>query len=146
MRSKFKTKVILLREVAQQTELINVIVQLPFDYENPLQITIAEKPKGRTNEQNKLYWQILQDISEQKCVNNKFYSAEIWAEFFKSEYLPINFQEIETKKNYKKWTDGVSGNKILVGSTTQLTTVGFTNYIDKIILWASENKIYLTPF
>lgn len=141
MRDKFKTRSILLRGKSQQEALLNLIVALPFDDENPLEITIAEQNKSRSNEQNKKYWAMINEISEQIFLHGKYFAPEIWAEYFKTEFLPPEYLEGETKKGYVKWVDGVESGKILVGSTTQLTTSGFANYLEKINRYAAQFEV-----
>ena len=61
MREKFATRTIYLRGKQQEEILLNLIPNLPFDAENPLQVVIREAVDVRTNEQNKLYHAVLND-------------------------------------------------------------------------------------
>jgi hypothetical protein len=56
-----------------------------------------------------------------KCLNGKFLPED-------------NDLEIEdlAKSGYQKWAIDPMGNKVLIGSTTQLTKKGFSQYLEQI--------------
>lgn len=138
MRDKYPTKTIHLVGWMQKETAKNVIDNAPVDMANPLEIVIREKQKVRKPDQNSAYWAgPLKDISEQAYVNGRTYSAEVWHEMFKREYLPEAFDEELTKESYRKWDIDPKGERVLVGSTTQLTIKGFALYLEQVIAYGA---------
>jgi hypothetical protein len=135
-REKFQTRTIRLVGQMQKDAAIAVINNLPIDSDKPLVVTIAEEKKIRGLDANGLMWVgPLKQISEQAWVEGKRYSDVVWHEMFKREFLPEdNDLEIEdlAKSGYQKWAIDPMGNKVLIGSTTQLTKKGFSQYLEQI--------------
>ena len=50
----------------------------------------------------------------------------------KSDFLPEEFEEGITKEGYRKWDYTSSGDRFLVGSTTDLTVKGFAIYLQQV--------------
>lgn len=77
----------------------------------------------------------LKDIATQAWVNGRQFSAEVWHEHFKREYLPED-DDPEwhglVKDGYRKWDYTPAGARVLVGSTSQLTKKGFARYLQQI--------------
>lgn len=142
-RPKFATRQILLRGWDQAQLLVKLIPNLPLDSENPLEILIREPVKQRGMDQNALYWAgPLRDISEQAWVGGRQYSAEIWHESFKRDYLPEEDDSdlVELVKDpftWRKWDWTPNGDRVLIGSTTQLTKRGFSQYLEQIHAYGS---------
>lgn len=110
-----------------------LIDNAPIDTQHPIECVIREAIKSRKTDQNSLMWSgALKDISEQAWIAGRTYSAEVWHEHFKREHLPEEYQEGITKEGYVKWDYLPNGDKVLIGSTTQLTTKGFSEYLEKI--------------
>lgn len=134
MRPKFITRTIYLANGQVQQHLLKLIVNLPIDSENPLEIVIREKQVKRKPDQNAMMWAgPLKDIAEQACVDGRQFSAEVWHEYFKKEFLPeVNdpdLHELVTDpENWKKWDFGPDGERVLVGTTTRLSKKGFARY------------------
>lgn len=132
-RPKYETKKLYLVAIMQRDTAIEVIKNAPIDPAEPLEVIIRERTKTRLNEQNALMWAgALKDISTQAWVAGKQFSAEVWHEHFKREYLPEEYKEGITKDGYKKWDYLPNGDRVLVGSTTQLLTRGFSDYLEQI--------------
>ena len=111
MRQKFPTRQIFLRTVQQRGILIALIPHLPMDEDNPLEILIREPVKARGMDQNALYWVgPLADIA-----------AQAW----------VAGEEL-TKEGYRKWDITPNGDRVLIGSTTQLTKKGFSQYLTQV--------------
>lgn len=92
-----------------------------------------EHKEKRSIEQNSLMWIRLGEIADQAWVNGCQFSDEVWHEHFKREFLPD--EEGPTKrcrKGYRKWVALPSGEKALIGSTTQLTTFGMAEYMHEL--------------
>ncbi|SRR6266404_5091220 len=132
-REKFITRPILLRFEQQRESAISLIRSLPLDAENPIEVVVREMVKVRGLDANARMWVgPLADISEQGYVNGRTYSCEVWHEHFKREYLPEEFDPELCKEIYRKWDFTPSGERVLIGSTTQLTVKGFAQYLTQV--------------
>ena len=132
-RDLYPKRVIRIVGTQQKATAISILNALPIDSEHPLCITFAEEVKARKLDQNALMWVCqLKDISTQAYVGGRTYSADVWHDLFKREYLPEEFDAELTKENYKKWDFDPKGNRILVGSTKDLTIKGFAQYLTQI--------------
>jgi hypothetical protein len=145
-RDKYPTRKILLRTITQKETALRVIENLPLDNEHPLEILIREEVKARKADQNSLMWSgPLKDIAEQAYVNGRTYSAEVWHYWYKREFLPPDIAEpifrddgefarqVKNPETYRKWDIDPAGNRILVGSTTDLTVYGFSQYLEQVM-------------
>ncbi len=132
-RQKFPTRQIMLRTVQQRGIVMALLPNLPLDEANPLEVIIREPVKARGPDQNSLMWAgPLADIAAQAWVDGRQFSAEVWHEHFKREYLPEEFDPELTKEGYRKWDYTPAGERVLIGSTTQLTKRGFSQYLEQI--------------
>ena len=135
-RQKFQTRKFLLRGESQRDALIALAQNLPLDPEKPLEALIREEVKPRKPDQNSAMWAgPLRDIAEQAWVAGQTYSAEVWHEHFKRQYLPEDDDPdlaVLAKEGYRKWDYLPTGERVLVGSTTQLTVKGFAIYLTKV--------------
>ena len=86
------------------------------------------KPK-RSLEQNRYYWAILTDISEQ-VVPGRAYEPSIWHEYLRALFLPERMIELP---------DGSV--KMIEGSTAELKLNEFSEYLEKVIKWAFEHEV-----
>lgn len=106
------------------------------------QVAIGPETKVRKQSQNDLMWASqLKDISEQAWVQGRQFRDEVWHEHFKAEYLPeIDDPELDrlvkNPDTYKKWDTNPKGERICVGSTTELTVYGFSQYLMKLEAYA----------
>lgn len=89
------------------------------------------KPK-RSLEQNRYYWAILTDISEQ-VVPGKAYEPSIWHEYLRALFLPERVVELP---------DGSM--KMLEPSTAELRQNEFSEYVEKVVKWALEHEVRLS--
>ena len=128
--------------VALQIAAMNIV--------KPTRITVELDAKKRSNRQNSTHWVgLLADISNQGVINGKQFSVKIWHEYLKERFLPEQFAEGKTMKNYIKWQEMPDGKMRMVGSTTQLTRSGFSDYMAECEAWAvSELGVRLSarPF
>lgn len=126
----------------QRETALAAIRNLPVREEKPLEVVIREETKARGLDQNALYWAgPLADIAEQAFIVGKQYSSEVWHEYFKREYLPdLDDDELPlmVKEGYRKWDYLPNGERVLVGSTTQLTKYGFTAYLQQVEAHGAE--------
>lgn len=129
--------------IAQTFILINPAVvmnastllhNLPAD--GTMEAVFRKVTKARTPDQSAAMWAgPLRDIAEQGWVQGKQFPADTWHEFFKREYLPEGDEEDFdrlVKQGYRKWDYTPKGDRVLVGSTTQLTMRGMAQYMTKL--------------
>ena len=93
---------------------------------------IEVKPAKRSLEQNRLYWAILSDISEQ-VVPGKAYEPSVWHEYLRALFLPERMME---------FPDGSI--KLLEASTSELNLAQFSEYVEKVIQWALQHNVKLS--
>ncbi len=137
-RPKFKTRTIRLVGETQRDTAIAMLNNLPLDAEHPLEIVAREEVKVRKQSANDAMWAgALKDIAEQAWINKRQYSAEIWHEHMKREYLPEDddpdlAELVKDWETWRKWDVDPAGNRICIGSTTRLTRKGFAIYNEKV--------------
>lgn len=133
-RDKYPTRSIRLVGEQQREMAARILAGAPLDGERPLEFVLREEPKARKLDQNALMWVgPLKDIAEQAYIGGRTYTDVVWHEHFKTEYLPEEFDERYTKAGYRKWDNKPNGERVLVGSTTQLTVLGFAIYLEKVM-------------
>ena len=138
-RDKFPTRTVYLVGPEQRIMAERILANAPLDPARPLEFVLREKIKQRKPDQNSLMWVgPLKDISEQAYVGNRRYSDEVWHHHFKVLYLPEEFDEELTKAGYKKWDYTPTGERVLVGSTTQLTVKGFALYLEQVYAFGAN--------
>lgn len=142
-RPKFVSRSILLRGEQQRATAAAMLANLPCDPDHPLEIVAREPVKARGLDANARMWVgPLRDLAEQGYIDGKSFSDEVWHEHCKREFLPdetmISPEELATlvkePEAYRKWGFTPRGNKVLLGSTTQLTRRGFALYTKQIVL------------
>lgn len=135
-RQPFITRKFILSGTGPQQLAIACINHVPLDFDMPLEVLVREQVKARKQDQNSLMWVgPLADIEEQAYVEGRTYSAEVWHEWAKREFLPEEDDRelgLLVKDGYRKWDTTPSGERVLVGSTTQLTVRGFSHYMEKL--------------
>ena len=90
---------------------------------------IELRPPKRSLEQNRYYWAVLTDISEQ-VVPGRAYEPSIWHEYLRALFLPERMIELP---------DGSV--KMIEGSTAELKLNEFSEYLEKVIKWALEHEV-----
>lgn len=137
-RPKFATRKFRLLAELQLSTLLALLPNLPLDSDHPLEVVIREEVKVRGLDQNARMWVgPLADIAEQAWVGGRQYSAEVWHEQFKRDYLPEdddpNLAElVKDPDTWKKWDYMPNGDRVLVGSTTELSKKGFSIYLTQV--------------
>lgn len=138
-RARFPARKILVVSPAQLNTAVAVLKTVPVDAANPIEIRIGEQVKGRNKDQNALMWAgPLRDIANQAYVNGQTYSADVWHEHFKREFLPEEADIELTREGYQKWRYLPSGERILKASTGDLTTKGFSIYLEQIYAYGAS--------
>lgn len=125
--------------------VIALLRNLPIDPIKPLEILVREEVKGRKLDQNALMWVgPLKCMAEQCYLEGRAHSAEVWHEFMKREFLPEEFDAALCKDGYEKWSIGPTGERYLIGSTTQLTVKGMAQYIEQLHAFGSNLGVRFT--
>lgn len=138
-RFPYQAKKILLPGESQREAAIAALRNAPIDPDKPLEFLLREEVKARKPDQNALMWAgPMRDIAEQGWLNGRTYTAEVWHEFFKREYLPEEFDPALCKDRYRKWDYTPTGERVLVGSTTDLTVRGFALYLQQVEAFAGR--------
>lgn len=145
MTINYLTKTIRLIGTAQKEVAINAIQNAPIDSEYPLEVIIREEQKARSLSANALMWAgPLNDIANQAWVHGKQYSALVWHEYFKEQFLPEFANSEITKEGYKKYEETPDGRRILIGSTSKLTKHGFSIYMEQIYAYGANLGVRFT--
>jgi hypothetical protein len=132
-RQKFEQRRILLRGVEQVERAIALLRNTPLDAEKPLEFLLREEVKPRKPDQNSLMWSgPLADLAAQAWCDGRQFSAEVWHEFCKREFLPEEFDPELCLEGYRKWEIDPSGERVLIGSTKMLTVRGMAQHITQI--------------
>lgn len=98
-----------------------------------LQVTVAEYKTTRKQEANSAMWaSILEPMAQQAWVAGRQFSAVVWHEQMKREFLP----EVNSK-GQPKWEILPNGERQLIMSTTQLNTAEFSDYMIQLSAYAS---------
>ncbi len=129
------------REVVRR--MVDLIENLPVDAARPLEVVIREEKRKRTLDQSALYWAgPLRDIAEQAWVQGRQYSAEVWHEYFKREFLPDPYcsdcDGSHIKDGFAKWAMTPKGTNVLIGSTTGLTVRGMAAYLERVYAYGAS--------
>lgn len=144
-RQKFTERKILLLGDVQLATALALLPNLPLDASFPLEVVVRERPKERGLDANARLWVgPLKDIASQAWVAGRQHSAKIWHEHFKEEFLPDDGtpeslpENGHVKDGYRKWDWKLDGTCMLVGSTTELTVLGFALYMTEVEAFGSN--------
>ncbi len=88
------------------------------------------EPRTRTIEQNRLYWAILREISEQHSIEGVKYRASAWHEMLKKGLLPFKIEKLPNSTETKVYK-----------STAKLNKEEFSNYIQEIEQYCRSENI-----
>ena len=87
------------------------------------------RPPKRSLDSNRYYWAVLGDISEQ-VVPGRSYEPSVYHEYFRTLFLPERMVELP---------DGSL--KMLEPSTSELNQSSFSEYVEKVVMWALQNDV-----
>lgn len=136
-RTPYPTRKLRIVGESQRDAAIAAIRNAPVDPDKPLEVLVREEVKARKPDQNALMWVgPLSDIAEQGYVDGRTFTAAVWHEHFKREYLPEEFDPQLCKEGYRKWDYTPKGERVLIGSTTELTVRGFALYLHEVEAYA----------
>jgi hypothetical protein len=106
--------------------------------EHPMAVRLYEHKDKRTLEQQALMWIRLAEISDQAWIGGRKFDAEVWHEHYKRQFLPEEDGPTKRcRKGYRKWVFLPSGERDLIGSTTQLTVFGMAEYMTQVMAEAA---------
>ena len=123
---------ITLRNPLLRAQAIRAIQALPLDqvYECELKPWKAT----RSSEQNRRYWSLLTEISEQLKPDGKHYSPETWHEYMKARLIGKDVVIVD-------------GEPFLVAKTsTTLKTAEFGDYMTQVEAWGVEHGVQFTAW
>ena len=118
------------------------VQNLPCD--GSIEICIRPITKTRSASANARHWAaVMKDLSEQAYVDGKRFSVDIWHEFLKAKFLPSPECEdiallVKNPEKYQLFASMPDGSIKCVGSTTQLTVRGFSEYMEAVQSWAAS--------
>jgi hypothetical protein len=143
----FQPRTIKLVGTQQRDTAIAMLNNLPLGQD--LEIVARKAVKQRSQDANSLMWSsgCLQCIAEQLWVDGKLFAADTWHEHFKREYLPDEATEpyihehVTNPDKYRKWSYLPNGERVLTGSTTDLTKYGMTQYLEQIYAYGAANGV-----
>lgn len=132
-RPPFEKRIILLRGQEQVERAIALLRNVPLDPVKPLELIVREQVKARKLDQNARMWSgPLKDLSEQAWLDGRQFSPEVWHEFAKRNFLPEEFDPELCLEGFRKWDIDPAGERVLIGSTTQLTVKGMAWYMEQL--------------
>jgi len=138
MRPKFATRQFLVSSERVRDNLLAAVRNMPIDAKKPLQAILREEVKARKLDQQALMFAgPLLDISRQAWFEGRQHSVEVLHEYFKRELLPDDFDPELCIEGYMKWDVDPGGNRVLVGSTKQLTVKGFSQYLEAVFAFGA---------
>ena len=139
MTDKFTTRKLIIINDDVRRRAVAMVENCPLGIE----IIALEPVKARKLDQNALYWSgPLADIAEQAWVDGRKFSAEVWHEHLKRQYLPESdnpeIDRMVKGDNWRKWDYLPDGERVMVGSTTDLTVYGFSQYLEQIYAFGAS--------
>lgn len=133
-RPPFPERKYQVRDEDSRQRILRLSENLPIDELRPLEVVFREILKPRKLDQNALMWVgPLKDIAEQGYVRGHRLHIKAWHEIFKESYLPEEYDpELCKSPDYQKWAFNRNGDRVLIGSTTDLTVKGFSVYLEQV--------------
>jgi len=90
----------------------------------PLAVHVTEHKAKRNVQQNRLYWALLREISEQAWIDGRRFSSEAWHAYFAGQYIGME--------------DMPGGGQAPI-STTTLSVHEFADYVTRIQAYAATS-------
>lgn len=135
-----------MRSEQVRESLLALVRNLPLDDRKPLQVTVEEyRPARKMSQQALLFAGPMTDIAEQAFFEGKQYSVEVLHHFCKKSFLPEQFDsELCRSDDYQKWGVDPLGERVLIGSTTDLTVKGYSLYLEQVFCFGAELGVQFT--
>lgn len=146
-RQKFQRRVIRLTGPQALHSAETLLHNVPIDPHHPIEVVIQEEQRRRSLDQNAAYHAgPLRDIEQQAWIDGRQYSAKVLHEHFKAEFLPEEDDPelvdlVKDWHTYRKWDFTPKGDRICVGSTTELTPRGFGLYMEQVFAFGAQNGV-----
>lgn len=141
----FEKRQFFMRNAQARESAIALIRNLPLDDKRPITVTVEQFRPARKPDQNALMWAgPLKDIAEQAWLDGRQYSTEVWAHYFKVQFLPEQFDPELCRDGFQKWQFDPMGQRVLTGSTTQLTVKGFSEYLEQVYAFGGSLGVQFT--
>lgn len=138
MRNRFATRTFLVSSEQVRDNLLAAVRNMPIDAKKPLQVLIREEVKARKLDQQALLFAgPMRDISEQAWFEGRQHSVEVLHAYLKRELLPEDFDPELCVEGYVKWEVDPGDNRVLVGSTKQLTIKGYSLYLEGVFAFGA---------
>lgn len=139
MRNRFATRTFLVSSEQIRDNLIATVRNMPIDEKKPLQVLIREEVKVRKLDQQALLFAgPMRDLAEQAWLDNRQFSVEVWHMWCKQKFLPEEFDPELCVEGYQKWSIDPEENRILIGSTKQLTVRGYSQYLEQVFAFGAN--------
>lgn len=116
---------------------IAMLNNMPLDGTMECDLRPYKKPSS-DQQRRRMFGYVVGEIAAQAWLQGKQYSQEVWHEYLKAKFLPEAFKEGITREGYVKYLEMPDGGIKMVGSTTQLTTLGHTNYVTECEAFAAQ--------
>lgn len=141
-RAPFTTRTMRLTSADVRDRAIAMLRNVPIDPTKPLELVVREAQKARKPDQNALMFAgPLKDISEQVWLDGRTYSVEVWHSYFKRMGLPSEYDPELCLESYRKYDVDPAGEAVLIGSTTQLTVRGMSEYLEQIYAFGAAHGV-----
>lgn len=146
-RQKFQRRVIRLTGPQPRHSAITIIQGVPIDPVHPIEVVIQEEQRRRSLDQNAAYHAgPLRGIEQQAWIDGRQYSAKVLHEYFKAQFLPEEDDPelvdlVKDWHTYRKWDFTPSGERLCIGSTTQLTPKGFGQFMEQVCAFGAEHGV-----
>ena len=129
-------RLFVLRDASHASELVRFLKERAGPAAKagrPLQVIVSEHKPKRSNAANAFMWSaVLEPIAGQAMPGGRKFSAEVWHEQLKRDYLPD-----ETALGVKKWTYLPDGTRELAMSTSDLNSAEMADYLHRIQAYAA---------
>jgi hypothetical protein len=123
-------RVIRLENEADRSRAILFLSRLLLAVKPQWEIVIRRVSNKRSAVQNRRYWAVLREISEQFYFEGKRYDSDLWHEHFKRRFIGSEEYELPGGKIEERGF-----------STTDLNTTEFAEYMTMIEVYASEHGV-----
>lgn len=98
--------------------------------EDDWELEIRPRKRTRSADQNRRYWAILNEISQQIRPTGQTYTADVWHEYFKVRFIGAEDVKLPNGKVITRPL-----------STTDLDVMAFGDYMTQIEAWAASHGL-----
>lgn len=141
----FPQRSYLLRNKGALEQLLAFLRDAPLDLLRHLEVVVRiARPMRKKSANDRMWSGPLKDIEQQAWCDDgtgkpRRYRDVVWHDYFKRRFLPEEYVEgITRHEDYKKWGLAPDGERVLVASTKDLTSRGFSLYLQEIEVFGVE--------